>query len=59
MSDWLKTLLGVEAKDIPEGATTTFEFDDLKHLSNPLAKPGLVFDPDRGIINPLVVNTVL
>ena len=26
MSDWLKTLLGVEAKDIPEGATTTFEF---------------------------------
>ena len=29
MSDWLKTLLGVEAKDIPEGATTTFEFANL------------------------------
>jgi len=26
MSDFLKTLLGVEAKDIPEGATTSFEF---------------------------------
>ena len=29
MSDWLKTLLGVESKDIPEGAVTSFEFANL------------------------------
>ncbi len=33
MSDWLKTLLGVEDKDIPEGATTSFEFANLPHGS--------------------------
>ena len=31
MSDWLKKLLGVEDADIPEGATTTFEFANLPH----------------------------
>ncbi len=29
MSDWLKTLLGVDATDIPEGASTSFEFANL------------------------------
>jgi len=29
MSDWLKFLLGVEDKDIPEGAVTAFEFANL------------------------------
>jgi len=33
MSDWLKTLLGVEDSDIPEGATTSFEFANLPHGS--------------------------
>ena len=31
MSDWLKALLGVEDKDIPEGAVTSFEFANLPH----------------------------
>ncbi|MHC4953125.1 MAG: hypothetical protein ACYTGZ_04490 [Planctomycetota bacterium] len=29
MSDWLKTLLGVDEADIPEGAITSFEFANL------------------------------
>jgi len=31
MSNWLKALLGVEEKDIPEGAVTSFEFANLPH----------------------------
>ena len=29
MSDWLKSLLGVEPGDIPDGAVTRFEFASL------------------------------
>ncbi|MFI5401635.1 MAG: hypothetical protein ACHQ1G_01780 [Planctomycetota bacterium] len=37
MSDWLRSLLGVEDRDIPEGAVTSFEFNNLPRGSIGLA----------------------